>query len=694
LSQGFFAGFDDAYERRKERARADQAEQSRRGRDVGPLPEVTPEDAATVDACRQDLRLFLETFLAGTFTLNWSPDHLRAIATLEDVILHGGQFALAMPRGNGKTSLVFGAIVWAICYGHRRLICVGAATGPKAKLIVDSIKMSFEANERIGQCFPAACHPIRALEGVNNRAAGQTLSGERTRIAWAGNELIFPTVEGSPSSGVVVHACGLLGSIRGYQKQNAAGEMIRPDLVLLDDPQTDESAKQPAQTQKRLKTITKAWLELAGPNMKIAAVCPCTVIQPGDLADTILDREKCPEWRGHRTRLMQSMPSEAAMELWQTYREKRRDSLREHEDIRAATEFYRDNLAAMQDGAVASWPDRYESEHADAIQYAMDKWAKNEESFYAEYQNEPREEAEEGIETLKAAELLPRVNGTARGDIPAWCETLTAFADVQQDVLPWMVVAWGKDLRGHVVDYGAWPEQRLRYYNLREVSPTLRDATAQPTVEAGVEAGLHALANELFDEYGDRLAWFGVDANWELSKQIVYDAARTFPRLQPFHGRFVGGASLPMSNWKRKPGERPGHFWRTALEGRTRVVQVDINSWKTMTAKRLKGDPAKGITWFGSKPYHHEMLCDQLSAEFAVRVSGRGRKVDEWKNRPGRDNHWWDCLVGCAVGASVAGVELPGQKQQPKRQRRPMRERYQATIRQHAPARTGSVIPP
>ena len=33
--------------------------------------------------------------------------------------------------------------------------------------------------------------------------------------------------------------------------------------------------------------------------------------------------------------------------------------------------------------------------------------------------------------------------------------------------------------------------------------------------------------------------------------------------------------------------------------------------------------------------------------------------VDEWKIRPDKtENHWWDCIVGCAVGASVEGISL------------------------------------
>jgi hypothetical protein len=35
--------------------------------------------------------------------------------------------------------------------------------------------------------------------------------------------------------------------------------------------------------------------------------------------------------------------------------------------------------------------------------------------------------------------------------------------------------------------------------------------------------------------------------------------------------------------------------------------------------------------------------------------------VDEWRLRPeGNDNHWLDGVVGCAVGASMQGIALPG----------------------------------
>ena len=51
-------------------------------------------------------------------------------------------------------------------------------------------------------------------------------------------------------------------------------------------------------------------------------------------------------------------------------------------------------------------------------------------------------------------------------------------------------------------------------------------------------------------------------------------------------------------------------------------------------------------------------------AESFVVTEGHGRIVHEWRAKPSHpDNHWFDCLVGCAVAASVLGVstgaELP-----------------------------------
>src|SRR5687768_15613475 len=89
----------DAYrESQAEISRARSAD----GRDIGGIPPVVDPDRK--GACRDSLQLFCETYLTETFPLAWSDDHLKVIARMEEVILRGGLFALAMPRGSGKTS--------------------------------------------------------------------------------------------------------------------------------------------------------------------------------------------------------------------------------------------------------------------------------------------------------------------------------------------------------------------------------------------------------------------------------------------------------------------------------------------------------------------------------------------------------------------------------------------------------------
>ena len=67
------------------------------------------------------------------------------------------------------------------------------------------------------------------------------------------------------------------------------------------------------------------------------------------------------------------------------------------------------------------------------------------------------------------------------------------------------------------------------------------------------------------------------------------------------------------------------------------------------------------LSLFGDTPERHRLFADHLTSEYRIKTEGRGRTVDEWKIRPERgDNHWFDCLVGCAVAASMQGVVLEG----------------------------------
>jgi hypothetical protein len=88
-------------------------------------------------------------------------------------------------------------------------------------------------------------------------------------------------------------------------------------------------------------------------------------------------------------------------------------------------------------------------------------------------------------------------------------------------------------------------------------------------------------------------------------------------------------------------------------------VTFDPNYWKSFVQGRLltqMGDRGC-LSLFGERPVIHRLFADHLCSEQPIRTTGRGRVVDQWRES-GRDNHWWDALVGCAVAASIEGVTL------------------------------------
>lgn len=170
--------------------------------------------------------------------------------------------------------------------------------------MLESIKMEFDGNDLLLEDFPEVVFPIQALDGIANRCNGQLYKGERTHIGWTAKEIVLPTILGSSASGAIIKVAGITGGIRGMKYKRADGRTVRPSLVVLDDPQTDESARSLSQCATRERILAGAVLGLAGPAKKISGIMPCTVIRPSDMADNILSRDKHPEWNGERTKMV------------------------------------------------------------------------------------------------------------------------------------------------------------------------------------------------------------------------------------------------------------------------------------------------------------------------------------------------------------------------------------------------------
>ena len=670
------------YEQHKAYVAKRTAEFSKQARDIGDIPEVV--NPGRKAECEKSFRAFCETYFSHTFSLDWSPDHLKAIGKIEQSVLHGGLFALAMPRGSGKSSLSETACIWAMLYGHREFIALVGSTEVAALEILDSIKTSIESNPELSEDFPEVIYPIHQLDGIANRCAGQLYHGERTRITWTSNEIVLPTIEGSRASGIVVRVAGITGRVRGMKFKRQDGRSVRPSLVIIDDPQTAESAGSIEQTKKRVRVLVGDILGLAGPGQKISGIMPCTIIRPGDMADQILDAGKHPEWNGERCKMIYEYPKN--MDLWEQYAEIRMEALREDGNFKRATEFYAEHRAEMDEGAVVSWEARHNHDEISALQNAMNLKFQDEIAFQSEYQNEPVPEdlAEDNI--LSVDEIIQKISGVPKGVVPLDCVRVTMFVDIQKTLLFYCVCAWSDDFTGSVIDYGAWPDQHRLRFTLADAGPTIQDKFKK----AGFEGQLFGALTALFEEkMGQefrredgavlRIERAMIDANWGLSTDIVYQFCRTSQwasLVYPAHGRYVGATSKPMTEYRKERGARLGFNWyMPSIIGKRAVRHVifDTNFWKSFVHARLAvalGDKGS-LTLYGRNPLLHQLFAEHLTAEYKVAVEAKGRKVDEWKLRPQRaDNHWLDCLAGCAVCASMQGSALPVQMNAPAQKER------------------------
>ncbi len=634
--------------------------------DIGNIPPVANPERR--EACGKSLQLFCETYRPAAFYLKWSNDHVRVVERMQSTVLEGGLFGLAMPRGSGKTTLVVTSALWAMLYGFRRWVCLIGATAPKAISLVRSIKTELRFNDLFAADFPEVVVPIRALEGRAARAQSQTYHGVSTHVSWQVDQLSFPTIAGSLSSGARITACGITGDIRGQQETMTTGEVQRPDYVLLDDPQTRDSARSGTQTTDRLATLNGDILGLAGPCVKISGVMPCTVIQKGDLADQLLDRDATPAWHGERTQLLYGMPT--ATELWESYRSIQEAEMRNNGNGSEATAFYRANREAMDVGSVAAWPERFNTDEESAVQHAMNLFLRDEAAFWAEYQNAPLVTVAGGL--LSVDELSARINGYSRGIIPSEAEVLTAMVDLQKDLLFYTVAAWRKDFTGWVVDYGAWPDQQTTNFRLGQARKTIGRSFPGTTLEDSIYKALSTLTGELCSRTWTRddgaemsISKLLIDANWGQTRDVVYRFVRNSRNravVDPCHGKYVGAGSEPLNarHVSKSRGKDIGTQWRIAKakDSPVRHILFDSNYWKSFVHSRLAAEPntTGSLTLYKATPAIHKTFASHLRAESPVRTTGRGREVDEWKLRPDRpDNHWLDCLVGCAVAASVAG---------------------------------------
>lgn len=681
---------DAGYAAKLERDRQRQRKLAESGRDIGPIPAVV--DVRRRHRCRYSLLDHLSTYHASVYNRPWAGYHIAIAERIESAIFRGGWFALAVPRGGGKTAMCEGAVEWALLHGHKRWPLLIGPTEDKALASLKNLKTELSLNPLLLDDFPDVCFAIAALDGSARRCEGQLCCGVPTLPYWGTHKIILPTI--SPEEwerwvsqydregvnrpvrvgGHRLGVGGLTGSLRGQSEKTAELEMIRPDFALADDPQTRESAKSYSQSEYRRQILTGDIAYLSGGQQKMSVVVPCTVIYRGDMADQLLDRTINPEWRAERHKMLISMPDR--MDLWDQYAEIRRDCLRQDLSTQAATDFYIANREEMDRGAEASWPERFFEDEVSAIQHAMNLKIRDEVSFQAEGQNEPIADAQMEAVLCSINTIMKKFTHVGQYVVPHYAAKLAAHIDVQASLLYYTVAAASLRFETAVIDYGSVPDQKRTFFTMAESLRTLADEfpgyTPDVQLYRGIQAAIAMLATRLFRrEDGAEMSIGRITVDCGFMSATVIKACRESPFsgvVLPVQGISVRAKDQPFVLRKRKDGETKGHGWIIKPKPDTPSVlygQVDANFWKTQVHGMFNTPVGDGsLSLWKDRGERHRMFALHCHGENPTLVEANENKVVEWDLKPEHpDNHHFDNIANCLAALSMQGCVLPSHEE-------------------------------
>lgn len=660
----------ESYAQRLERAAARSHAGVLARQEIGKLPPI--KDPARRAACKKSLALTAKTYFSATFCDPWASYHLELIAHFEQIIQHGGQRVVAIERGGGKTVLCLVACLWALINGYRKYAIFVGDTATLGKTLQKNVIDLIRSSPTLIEDYPELIVFVKATDNRKKlRSEGKPI---KFTLENADGQTVFPDFDGVESCQAIINATGMTGAGgRGNRFVNNKGETIRPDLLLLDDCQNDESARSSEQTLHREEKIENSFMGMGGGKTRMAALMPITVQTNDCLASRYLDRNRHGDWHGMRYEAVTQMP--VNMDLWDKFGELLRTGDTPEQGIQAARTLFAAAMDLMLEGARVSW-NRTLPGDLHPLEKYMRLYYLKPDYFTCEIQQQGRKKAQ--TEKLTRELLQTRLSGLPHQVIPNEASDLVAFVDTHLEVLFWMVVAVNRDLTAWIVDYGTWPEQSSRLFTLRGATHTIsRSYDGLPEDEAIIKAHLDLDAH-LFGQNWRResghpipLGRLGKDAGYKqdlISKAIGLSVHRD--KIRTSLGRTVRAGRERIHQWKvqtKGVDDHTGPDWIQRYQrdnGQMRTI-FDHNRWKSTAALGLCTTPGAvgSITMFGDHARNHQLLIDHFLAEGRKADKGGGEEIDIWTNPPQHpDNHWWDCLVGALVMASQLGALASGQE--------------------------------
>lgn len=611
----------------------------------------------------------------GRFWMPFARHHLSMIDAIYSRAVSGGDKAVAAPRGDGKSTVVFWMLIFILCSLLRRHPCGIGQTNHKAKKkLFDPIVREFTWNQYLYEDFPEICHPLRELDGAPQRASKQHVGGVKTRIECTQNHLRLPIVEGYPLhyGECTLDYYGFDSDIRGS----------RHDFAAIDDPEKREVAfSRPVGDRKAQHQVIEDLIDsdvagLAFPNSTIPRVVITTIQNRRCYSYRVTSRNPKeggkPTFEGDRFGILAAWPNNR--DLWDEYIAIRKTAQGEGDkDGKAAYDFYCANREAMEEGVEISNPERYD--HGNPLEISAVQAFFNRVSDWgldrvmSELQNNPSEEEVEETVGITPELVITCRSGLNQNYLPAGKDIkITCGIDIGNWVSHWVKIAWFGNAIGVVIDEGEWvtrdmiknPEQAYLTRCLIEALHNWRThilAENDPNfvlIDSG--SGLHQEAVYEFVRQAEGQT-FAASKGWEEGKRFV------MPKLDA-QGKPPAG-KLPFNECyaHHQPNER---LW---------LYNVNTEHWKHWLQQRFMTPTFDDQKQFndGSLSLFSTPGDPKRLMEFANQMCSEGRETlfipekgyqQEWKVYD-KKNHKLDAMALACAAAGVLGVKLIQQKNLP-----------------------------
>ena len=248
------------------------------------------------------------------------------------------------PRGSAKSvyiSLAFA--LYCACEDVERYILICSDTTPQARKHLAAIKRELEQN------------PLFKIDYPNVFGRGQT---------WNESEVVL-------RNGARIEALGAGKAVRGRRD----GEH-RPGLIIVDDPEDDESAFSSVKREHRADWFLKGIVSAGSPTTNI--ILAATRLHNECLCARV---SRLPGWKSLRYRAIMRFPER--MDLWQSWERLYADVGNERcQEL--AQEFYLANQSDLARGVDLLWPARFP-----LLKLMQERATIGHAAFESEYQNNP-----------------------------------------------------------------------------------------------------------------------------------------------------------------------------------------------------------------------------------------------------------------------------------------------------------------